>query len=424
MAKRKQRQWDDERSELLDQPELLVESGRGSPGYLYVWNVDPYVECCPLCGSSVIKMQDLFTKTYMDLVIEEGQRRVINIEYNFYKFRCLNEKCRHIFAKDVAFASRFDNVTHRLEDEVARLVTEGYSYKEIADMYNGPTRQAIGQIFNRWVGQRDECRKIKTTPSCVAIVSGKTSTDPYTLILNLDDGISILDILYGVQSAEIRAVLRQLDQASVKTVVTDFDPTITDVVKDCLPNALHIIPVDCWVQSVREEYEYYVNEIIKWCGVRNKEQLIITPREQLGYKVADLEWLFSKRPLAERPYEDYQRLLKLVADDEILWIYDELVEWLESVDDGLAEELFVSEILLSLYQEELEAHMNNRELVPKGFYSLVVKLERCLQRYRTFSTEVLRARALYAHDYDLQDWRGVPIETVITFFENIHNTED
>ena len=63
MGKKIRRSWDVERTELLDQPELSVESGKGRPDYFYGWNFDPDIEACPLCGSQVIKMHDLFSKT-------------------------------------------------------------------------------------------------------------------------------------------------------------------------------------------------------------------------------------------------------------------------------------------------------------------------------------------------------------------------
>lgn len=125
MSRRAKRLWDDERTELLNQSELWVEKGKGGRNYYKAWLLESDVEECPLCGGSVIKVQDLFSKTYNDLISEGSQKRVITLEYNFYKWRCLNEKCRHIFARDIEFATKYDNVTHRLEDEIARLVIEG-----------------------------------------------------------------------------------------------------------------------------------------------------------------------------------------------------------------------------------------------------------------------------------------------------------
>ena len=155
MGRRIRRRWDLDREELLGQPELSVERGKGGPDYFYGWNLDPDVDACPLCGGKVIKMQDLFSKTYKDIINEDGKKRVISLEYGFHKWRCLNDRCRHIFAKEIDFASKYDNVTYRLEEEIASRVMQGHTYGEIFNQLQGSiSRQAVGQIFNRWVRKK------------------------------------------------------------------------------------------------------------------------------------------------------------------------------------------------------------------------------------------------------------------------------
>ena len=254
MGRRTKRQWDDDRTDLLDQPELWVEKAKSGKNYFRAWLVESEVESCPLCGSDVIKVQDLFSKTYADLVSDGIQKRVISLEYRFYKWSCLNDKCRHIFARETGFATKYDNVTHRLEDEIARRVIEGWSYGEICEQLDGSiTRQAIGQIFNRWVKSRDDQRRILHPPQSLAILSGRTDRECYTIFLNLDDGIRIFDVLYGVDSADIAAVLRKLDTTKVQTVLSDCNPIIVATVKDYFPDAVHIIPVDFWFKLVEDD---------------------------------------------------------------------------------------------------------------------------------------------------------------------------
>ena len=152
MAKHIFRREDEGRTELLGQDELFVQKGKGSDTYYNAWLHDPEIECCPRCGSDAVKTQDLFSKTYMDLVSEGEKKKVIQLEYEFYKYRCLNKDCRHVFSKPVCFASRRDNVTFRLENEIAQRVLNGASYAQVANQLSGSiSRQAVGQIFNRWV---------------------------------------------------------------------------------------------------------------------------------------------------------------------------------------------------------------------------------------------------------------------------------
>ena len=424
LVKRSKRLWDDDRTELLDQAELWVEKGKGGRNYYIAWLIDSDVDTCPLCGSSVIKVHDLFSKTYIDLIYMDGQKRVISLEYKFYKWRCLNEKCRHVFAHDIQFATKYDNVTHRLENEIARLVIEGLSYSEISDKFDGPiTRQAVGQIFNRWVKTRDEQRRLPHPPQHLAVMSGKTDRDRYTVFLNLDNGINISEILYGVDSADIAATLRNLSGEKVQTVLSDCDPIIAAAVKDHCPNAIHIIPVDYWFSMVAADFAAMAHERIKWCSVYNKDELIMMPEAEMGLRSSDLKRLLEMRPSIARAHADFNRLRSIISRRDEFWVYDELVEWIDAVDDDFRQEMSATEYQLQHYRQEFEAHMNHRDAVPDGLYRLTSRLEEILKKKRTFSTEVLKAKVLYSRDTDLQDWQGVPIVDVITALEKIDSEE-
>lgn len=424
MGRRRTRLWDDDRTELLGQSELWVQKGKGGQNYFRAWLVEPDAETCPICGGDVIKVQDLFSKTYNDIISDGSQKRVISLEYRFYKWRCLNEKCRHIFAKDIGFATKYDNVTHRMENEIARMVIAGRSYGEIFDHLDGPiTRQAIGQIFNRWVRFRDDQRKILHPPQHLAVLSGRTDRESYTIFLNLDDGIRIFDVLYGVDSTDIAAVLRKLDVTAVQTVLTDCDPIIAATVKDHFPNAVHIIPVDFWFKLVADDFAAFSHNRIKWCPVKDKDELIQTPFSELVMRQSDLKKILTMRPEMEKPYSDFNYLREMINRRDELWVYDELVEWIETVDDDFREELSVTEYQLQYYRQEIEAHMHHRDAVPDRLYRVTTRLEEILKKKRTFSTEVLKARVLYSRNADLDDWQGIPIEDVITTLEDNHSEE-
>ena len=148
--------------------------GKGSDTYYNAWLHDSEIECCPRCGSDAVKTQDLFSKTYLDLVSDGQRKKVIQLEYEFYKYRCLDKDCRHVFSKPVGFASKRDNVTFRLENEIAQQVLNGASYAQIANQLSGSiSRQAVGQIFNRWVRKKEACRKTAMLPSRLAIFPEK-----------------------------------------------------------------------------------------------------------------------------------------------------------------------------------------------------------------------------------------------------------
>ena len=416
MGKKIRRVWDEERTELLAQPELSVESGKGSPDHFYCWNYDPDIEGCPLCGGQVIKMHDLFSKTYKDIIKLNGKNHVISLEYCFHKWRCLNEKCRHIFAKEIDFASKYDNVTYRLEKEIAYKVMKGYTYGQIHNQLHGSiTRQAVGQIFNRWVRKKEELRKIKFAPSRLAVISVATEKDRCVLFLNLDDGIKIFDALYGINSAEIRAVIRSLDTSKVETILTDCEEIIVAVAKDFFPNAVHIIPVEFWFKLVTADFEAFSHDVLKWCAVPNKDYKIMIPKAVLGPMAADIQSIFDARPSIQHPYEDYNMLRDIISNRDELWVYDELLEWSASVDGEFGDSLSVTIMQLEHYRQEIENHVNYRDKVPEPLSRLIDLLETDLKSMKLFSTETIKAKLLYGVPSDLKNWTGVPIGDVLEY---------
>ena len=420
MAKRIFREWDEERTALLGQDKLFVQNGKGGANYYYAWLKEPEVERCPICGGEVIRIQDLFSKTYQELICEGERKRVIQLQYNFYKWRCLNNECRHIFAKEIDFASRLDNVTYRLENEIARRVMENNSYGKIHMQFQeSVSRQAIGQIFNRWVYRKEELRKTQTPPSKFAILSGKTDKDYYTIFISLDDDIKIYDVLFGVNTLEIAATIRTIGVDNITTVLSDCNPTIISAIKDNLPDALHIIPVEYWFDLVTDDFAYFSHEKLKWNPTPNKDNLVLTPPAELGYRVNDIKRLLNDRPAVKKPYDDYNRLRAIISRRDELWVYDELIEWTESVDGEFKEQLTATVMQLKEYRNEIEAHVFNYTEVPEQLHYFTSRLEELIKVPRTFSTEVLRARVLYSADSELDDWRGVPIDAAIKAIENM-----
>lgn len=421
MGKRIIRQWNEERTELLAQNELFVQTGKGSNKYFSAWLQEPEVESCPWCFSKAIKTQDLFSKTYLDLVHENDKSYVINLEYCFHKFRCLNDECRHIFAKEIHFASKYDNITYRLENEIARLVMSGLSYGKISNqLQDSITRQAVGQIFNRWVRKKEDYCKIQTPPSCIAIISGITDKDRYTLFLNLDNGISIYDALYGVRSSDIVASLRRIGIKNIQTVLSDCDPTIVETIKDFLPHATHIIPVQYWFKLVSDDFCAFTHDRIKWCTVPDKDNLITEPITRLGFHTSNLERLFRERPAVEVPHKNFNDLRALINHRDEMWIFEELEEWITELDPDFRDYLSTTIDRLHLCRGEIKAHVHYRELIPEQLFALTEEIEHLISNMRTFSAEVLRARLLYSTETDLQNWNGVPITDVLATLNTLN----
>ena len=417
MPKRVYRNIDEERTDLLDQPELFVQKNRGNDKYYVAWNQDPEVDVCPRCGSEVIKIQDLFSKKYFDIIKVESREKVISVEYEFYKWRCLNDECRHIFPKKINFASKYDNVTYRLENRIAELVMNGHSYGRISSLFqHSISRQAVGQIFNRWVSKKEELKRITKSPTRIALLSGKTDKERYTILLNLDeDDIKVYDIAFGVNFNDISAMIKKLDTASLQMVLSNCDETINHAIKDNLSEVLHIIPIDYWFELVESDFAEFSHEILKWCNVPRKNEVILTPPSNLGPRTTNISKILSDRPVIKKPYEDFNRLRNMILRRDELWVYNELVEWSESIDGNFMKQLDITIMQLHTYKNEIDAHVHNHDSVPEQLYRYTSALEEVIsnEKLKTFSNEVLRARVLYSVEADLQNWNGIPIENVI-----------
>ena len=144
MAKRISRSIDSARSDLLAIEELFVVKGEGDSDNYVAWLCDEIPDCCPFCLGKKFKNHNLFSHTYRDYIREDNVPRIINLKYEFYKYRCLNHDCGRIFAKEIPFATVRDNVTLRLENFIADSVIRGSSYEQISESFGSVlTRQAI-----------------------------------------------------------------------------------------------------------------------------------------------------------------------------------------------------------------------------------------------------------------------------------------
>ena len=236
----------------------------------------------------------------------------------------------------------------------------------------------------------------------------------------MNDGIKVYDALYGVQSSDIAAVLRRIGTENIKTVLTDCDPTIVETVKDYLPNADHIIPVHYWFKLVSDDFAVFSHDRIKWCTVPDKDFLVMEPVTGLGLRTSNLERLFRERPAIVAPHKNFNDLRALINRRDEMWIFEELVEWIEGLDPDFRDEISITIDRLYLHREEIEAHVHHIDLVPEQLFKLTEAIEHHISKMRTFSAEVLRARVLYSADTELQNWSGVPISDVIAALDTLN----
>ena len=413
MASRVHRREDPQRTDLLALDELFVIKGVGSERSFHAWRYDPGAEECPLCRGK-IKNQDRFSHTYVDCVSDGSAPHIIELVYEFYKYRCQNPDCRHIFAPEIAFADVNSNVTYRLENRIAAMVIDGQSYGSIASSFNGMlTRQAVGQIFNRWVRSCNERRTMAASPAAIGAITGQTDKGEYTLIFSCDDGIRVLDILLGIDSDRITASLRRFSGGNARYILTDCDPTVYAAAKEALPKALHIIPAEMWLKLVRKDFVEFAHDPLKWLSVRNKQSLLLEPSASEAENMSpELKRIFNARPELEEPYHDYHYLRAAIFDRQERWHIGELDEWPDTLDDAFREQLSATLIQYREYRAEIARHEDHPEVVPLGLLSQTDRLEELIRTRRCFSEEVLQAMVLYSAEADLANWQGIRIEEI------------
>lgn len=420
MPRRMLRPLDSVRTDLLAIDELFVVRGQGDNNNYVAWRYE-YEEkpvCCPICSGKEIKAHDKFSRTYMDYIMEGNVPKIINLKYEFYKYRCKNPVCGRVFQAEISFATINDHVTHRLEDKIAELVIGGSSYEEISsNTFGGQlTRQAVGQIFVRWVHMRNDRRSLIYLPTVIGAITGRTDDNTYILIVSCDDGIRVLDVLLGMDSAKVIASLRRFGSKASRCILTDCDPTIYAAVKEALPDVLHIIPAEMWLKLVREDFSLLSHDIMRWAvpSIKNKRDLVLAP------KVADeqntsieLQRIFSARSELKEPYKDYHYLRDLIMNRGFRWDISELDAWPDDLDSTFRERLGATLLQYNLYREEIARHQEHPEFVPDNLLTATDRLEELISTRRNFSEEALQAAILYSVDSDLDHWQGIRIEEII-----------
>lgn len=434
MARRVKRSRDSERTAQLAIDELFVMKAEGDADHYValLYDYDMLPECCPVCGGSKIKVHDLFSRTYTDYIMEDNVPRIINLLYEFYKYRCMNPECGRVFAADISFATVNDNVTHRLEDRIAKAVINGSSYEDISDEFRGLlSRQAVGQIFNRWTRHRNESRKCKNPPAIIGTITGGIGKEDYTLVFSCADEkneqdvsalrIYVLDIMLGVDSERIIASLRRFGGTATRFILTDCNPTVYAAAKEALPKAIHIIPAELWFKLVRHDYVDYTHPSLRWLPNRNKQRLMLEPRsEDEENWDPQLKRMFDarKEERLKDTYHDYHYIRDRIMDREFRWTIDELDEIRDELfDPGFCEQMAPTFLQYKEYRTEIARQEEYREVVPETLLFQTDRLEELIRDRRSFSEEALQAAVLYSTEPDegdnLENWRGIKIEKIV-----------
>ena len=145
---------DERRTRELNQPELLVISGKGDKDHFFCILVPLKARpSCPRCGNPSVRNQGSMHRNYLDVVCRGKDAALITVSLEFRKSKCEATGCGCVYYPEIKFASAYARTTRRLDDAIVRMVLRGgCSYSEVAKELEGKlSRQVVGQIFHRRV---------------------------------------------------------------------------------------------------------------------------------------------------------------------------------------------------------------------------------------------------------------------------------
>lgn len=145
---------DECRTKELNQPELLVVSGKGNEEHFCCILIPSKARpSCPRCCNPEVRNQGNMYRDYLDVIRRGDDIALITLSLEFRKAKCLSSNCGCVYYPEFSFASPYARTTRRLDDAIVRMVLMGScSYAEIAEELNGKlSRQVVGQIFHRRV---------------------------------------------------------------------------------------------------------------------------------------------------------------------------------------------------------------------------------------------------------------------------------
>ena len=134
---------------------------------------------------------------------------------------------------------------------------------------------------------------------------------------------------------------------------------------------------------------------------------------ELGIRVSDRDKLLEDRPSIAQPYIDFNELRDMINDREKQWTVNDIDAWTTHIDPDFRNQLESTIFRLNAYKDLIYQHELHRDLIPDRLWNLTSELEKLISNARTFSDAQLKARVLYSVSENLENWQGVPIDSVI-----------
>lgn len=415
--------FDPVRTASLDIEELEVIADMGDDNTYYGVNSDSTLPACLRCKGANVRTQDRFKKTYKDVIQVNGKNQFISLIHIFYKYRCLNQDCHHVFPKPITFAHTEANITYRLQNKLIHYAMYMSYSNATAYAGNHVSVQAVGQILKRWTAEKDEERGPLYSPKVLGLISCSSKKGKYVIAIDAgDDELHIIDVLPSVSSVAIVNLLNRMDVSAIDYILTDCTQTIVDTIKDRFPNVKILMDTDFLLTEIFNEFHQVLNKDGRQLYARDKRLYTKAPETLTEEETENFEDIRrgKNRERLNNAYTHMNLLRNLLSHD---WSVQDIMNWNAQVPDDCLDVFEFSSAIVDTYWDELHKYYLNQEVVQKDIYGRLKALNEIVSKFSSYSDEVLRARILYLSpaDYKNTKWIGLPLNSALKNMEALVN---
>lgn len=376
---------------------------------------------CPKCHKDGERFE-YYPKEYVDCVVDKnGKYEYIILDHRFVKCLCRNHPPRLIkFSKEYDFAYRNCKVTKRMENRIVALAmrTSCYETEQMVDY--SVSRQAIGTIVKRWVARCDSLRSTFLTPRNMAIISGTTGDKGYVFFADVAYGkFRIIDVIVGIDSANIISELRRFEIEKIGMVITDSNTILVDTLRSYLSDATVLsVDVDSLIPPVTENISRYMKKYARQIDTKVKGNILVARDNLSEVNRGRVDEALASRDELRKIYE-HVNLLRKVIKTEHFTDYSEFEKWNETIPEDTTGVFNDVSIYIDDYVNEIINFYKRRNIVSGDIFIRIRALVDRLSRWSDRAPELMRARLLYASmvdDYeDLADiqWQGISYDDVM-----------
>ena len=376
---------------------------------------------CPKCHKNGERFA-YYPKNYIDCVVDRnGKYEYIILDHRFVKCICRNHP-QHLlkFSKEYDFVCKKCKVTKRMENRIVALAmrTSCFETEQMIDC--AVSRQAIGTIVKRWVARCDSLRNTFETPSKMAIISGTTSDKGYVFFADVEKNkFRIIDLIVGIDSANIISELRRFEIKNIELVVTDSNAILVDTLRSYLSDATILtVDVDSLIPPIIEKISGYMKKYARQIGTKVKGNILVA-RDNLSNLDRDrVDEALASRDELRKIYEHVNLLRKVIKTDHFM-DYSEFEKWNDTIPEDTTGVFDDASIYIDDYTNEIINFYKRRNNVSGNIFIRIKALVDRLSRWSDRTPELMRARVLYANmvdDYeDLgeKQWKGISYDDVM-----------